>query len=498
MAMALDRKTGTSPALEVINAALVELMEPDSPHDALMVFMPPQEGKSQLVSRRFPEWLLDHDPDIQVAEVSYGDELALRWGRDVKQDLVLLPCRHRGEGDCNEACGGLHVALRKDSHAAGRWETPAGGGMYCVGMGGPLTGKRVNVLVVDDPVKDRGAAESKTIREAAWNWWESVALTRFAPGARVVMIQTRWHEDDLSGRIMSRPSPLKWRVLRIPAIADEPGDPLGRLPGEEMISVRNRAPGYFLNLRANMTPYVFAGVYQQKPAAAEGNFFRRASFKFWRPMEAWPDGRERIWTEAGPVTLADCWAFITMDFAGSTRDSADYTVASLWLVTVEGDLILFDRVRARVEDHQHFSLAAPLMARFPGATVYVEHNYWSKTFVKDARNAGVPIAEVLADTDKVTRAVPAAGRVHAGRVHFPAQAPWIEEWCDELAIFPQGANDDQVDVFSYAARVLVNDWTPAPALPTQPISPWEHAIAAAHSAATGNGSHELDIMNVPY
>lgn len=506
LARATDRKQQTSPALEVIDDALVGLMQPDSEFDALAVFMPPQEGKSQLVSRRFPEWLLDHDPSVRIADVSYEQDTALRWGRDVKQDITLHPCASRGD-DCTTACGGLHIPIRRDSAAAGRWETPAGGGMYCVGVGGPLAGRPVDVLIVDDPVKDRAAAESATIRKSTWDWWESVGLTRLASGARVALITTRWHEDDLAGRILSRPSPLKWRTLRIPAIADKPDDPLGRPPGAELPSVRGRRPGYFAHLKANMSPYVFAGVYQQSPAAAEGNFFRRASFRYWRAMKPWPDGRERIWCEGQAVTLADCWAFITMDFAASTKNSADYTVAALWLVTVDGQLILFDRVRGQVEDHDHFALARPLIDRFPGAMVYVEHNFWSKTFVKDARHVGVPIEEVLADTDKITRAVPAAGRVHSGRVWFPAitsgctcgckDGVWLDEWCDEMAIFPSGANDDQVDVMSYAARVVVNDWTPAP----QQQRPGRHfadAIDMAAHSQTGNGHHDVDLMHLDY
>jgi hypothetical protein len=262
LARAVDRKTGTSPALEVIDAALVELTRPGCPDDALEISMPPQEGKSQITSRRFTEWLLDHDDSIRIAVVSYEQDIALRWGRDVKQDISLHPCRHQGGGKCEEACGGLHIPIRRDSAAAGRWETPGGGGMYCVGVGGPLAGRPVDVLVIDDPVKDRAAAESKTIRNSTWDWWESVALTRLAPGAKVVLIQTRWHEDDLAGRIASRPSPLKWRRLRIPAIADSPDDPLGRAPGEELPSVRKRVSGYFRNLLATMSAYVFSGIYQ--------------------------------------------------------------------------------------------------------------------------------------------------------------------------------------------------------------------------------------------
>lgn len=512
LAARLDLKARTSPALELINDALVQLMRPDSPHDALAVFLPPQEGKSQTVSRRFPEWLLDHDPTLRIAIASYGEGLAVRWGRDIKQDVRQNPCRYQKRTDTDECtgdCGGLHIAIRQDSAAAGRWQTPAGGGVYCVGIGGPLTGQPVDVLIIDDPVKDRAAAESEKIRESTWDWWESVALTRLAPGARVVLIQTRWHQDDLAGRIAARPSPLVWRTLSIPAIAVN-DDPLGRAPGEELPSVRRRKPGYFRRLLQTMSSYVFSGVYQQTPTAAEGNFFRRQTFRYWRPAPAWNDGRERIDLEGTLATLQDCWRFITMDFAASTKSSADFTVASCWAMTPNGDLVLLDRVRQRVADHDHYALAAGLRTRWGADQVYVESNWWSETFTADALRAGVPVVELSADTDKVTRAIPAAGRVHAGRVWFPAETSgcpcgecndgvWLDEWCDELAIFPQGTHDDQVDTLSYAARVAVADWSPAPVPARSGLSHWDKAVAAAQNSATGDdGFGGSNLLDLPY
>src|SRR5579872_5830026 len=208
LARHLDPRTGVSDALRLIDRTLVDLVDSDRDENALLVTIPPQEGKSQLCSRRFPEWLLDHDAALRIAVVSYELEIALRWGRDIKRDIEV-------------AGRELPISIRTDSSAAGRWQTPLDGGVYCVGIGGPLTGQPVDILIIDDPVKDRAEAESEKMRERAWGWWESVALPRLAPTGRVVLIQTRWHEDDLSGRILSRPSPLNWRVVKIPAIAGD-------------------------------------------------------------------------------------------------------------------------------------------------------------------------------------------------------------------------------------------------------------------------------------
>ena len=502
LAARLDPKHGQTAALDAIDDALVTLIDGDE-YDALAVYMAPQEGKSQKCARRLPEWLLDHDPSLRIAIVSYEMDTALRWGRDIKQDIALHRCPGvRTDGmECREACGGLHITLRHDSLAAARWETPQGGGVYCVGVGGPLTGRPVDVLIIDDPVKDRMAAESKTMRDAAWDWWESVALTRLAPGAKVILVQTRWHEDDLGGRIESRPSPLTWKVLKIPAIAGE-NDELGRRKGEEMPSVRGRARGYFHKLKATMSAYVFAGVYQQTPSAPEGNFFRRQTFRYWRHAEPWSDGRERIDLEGKPVTMVDTWRFITMDFAASTKTEADYTVASVWALTLEGDLVLLDRIRAHIPDHDHFSAVQPLMTKWDVGQLWAEANWWSSTFVSDARNAGWSVGLLKADTDKITRAIPAAGRVHSGKVYWPAQAEWLEEWESELLTFPKATHDDQVDTLSYAARIVVQEWSPGTDLPRPGLSPSEQAINNAAAAATGyTGSapgQDLNIMNIPY
>lgn len=495
LARAVEPSTETSPALELINQALVELMADDSPHNALAVSIPPQEGKSTLCSRRLPEWVMDHEPAAQIAIVSYQDDIAVRWGRDIKRDITMAPR------------GALGINIRRDSSAAARWDTVDGGALYCTGVGGALTGRSVNrLLIIDDPVKDRAGAESQTIRDSTWDWYESVALTRLGPRTRVVLIMTRFHEDDLAGRIFSRPSPLHWRKIIIPAIAVA-GDPLGRQPGEELQSVRKRSPGYFLDRRATMSAYVFSSIYQQTPTAAEGNFFRRPTFRYWRPAEAWVDGRERLDCEGTPVTLADCWRFATVDVAASTKTSADWTVISVWAVAGSGDLILLDRVRARVPMHDHFSLLPPLRYRWGFDQVYVEHQFYSATLVDDAKNAGLGVAEVTADKDKVTRAIPAAGRIHSGKVWFPAETSgcpcgdcpdgvWLDEWCDELAAFPNGTHDDQVDTFSYAVRVQIADWTPPQTPPRQPMTDHERALHSAHQSATGHGG-ELDIMNVP-
>jgi predicted phage terminase large subunit-like protein len=501
LAAALDPGTRESPALRLIDRELVALADHQVPADALAVFLSPQEGKSQRISRRFPEWLLAHNPALRIAIVSYEAEMATRWGRQIKRDIAHADPRV------------MDISILADSSAAGRWDTPEGGGVYCIGIGGALTGRPVDVLIIDDPVKGREEAESPTFRERAWDWWESTAIERMAPGGIVVLMMTRWHTDDLAGRILSRPSPLRWRVLTMPAIAGD-RDVLGRAPGEEFSSVRGREPGHFRNLQATLAAYTFSSVYQQNPTAAAGNFFRRTAFRYWRPVDGLdPAHRLRGDIPAGAlvdceglrVDLTDCWRFATVDVAASTKTSADWTVVSVWAISRSGDLILLDRARGHVETADHFAMARPLRLRWKYDVLFVEHGFFGHTLVEDARAAGIPVAELTADKDKVTRAIPAAARLHAGKVWWPAYNvyPWVEtEWEPELLAFDHGEHDDQVDTFAYAARVASAHWVPPPPAkrPRKAIeSPDYRDIAKAFDAATGNGHNggPVDIMNMP-
>lgn len=469
MARELDSSTVQTPALELIDARLVDVA--DRLIDRLMLFMPVQEGKSERASRRFPAWLLAHDPTLRIGVVSYQSEKAVRWGRAIRRDVQTHP--------------ELGITLRADDRAAGRWHTEQGGGVYCAGIGGAISGEPLDVLIIDDPVKGRAEAESVIYRDAAWDWWENVGERRLSSRGVVVLMTTRWHTDDLAGRILSRPGAEEWTVLSIPAIA-EADDPLGRAPGEELESAQRRKPGFFHALKARISSYVFNSIYQQAPTSAEGNLFKRGDWRFWQ--YAGP-GQIRVAEQAW--RLSDCSKFITIDLASSVKTRADFTVAAAWAITPNGDLACLDRVRDRVAEGGHFDLVTPLRQRWLGPydVVHVESRMFGTTLVYAAGQAGLPIAELKADADKVTRASAAADLVRQHRVWLPADAPWLDEWLDEHAEFDAGAHDDQVDVTGYAARVALAHWLP-PADPLPVPNGAASAIYEAYHAATGNGRHD--------
>jgi predicted phage terminase large subunit-like protein len=452
-------RTRQTPALEAIDSALVEWTKAPDDRGRLMVFCPPQEGKSTKISGWTPLWRLAADPTLRIAIVSYAANKAERWGRWLRRMIEGHP--------------ELGITLMPDSRAAERFETTAGGRVICVGMEGGITGEPVDDLYVDDPLRGRAEAESPTYRERAWEWWESNGATRLSARGRVVLMLTRWHADDLAGRLLKE-EPGEWTMLRIPALRHPElsvvrGNDGASVysPDGELISVQARRPDYFRELKVKRSGYVWRSVYDQDPVAAEGNLFSRPDFRYWTPL---PPNRERhdrvggarlLLPDTGTtIYLDDCWRFLTVDLAGKAKTSADYTVASVWAHTGDGTLILLDRIRQRLEEGNHWTAIQPLTRRWAAEDVFVERGFIGTTMVIDATRANMRIQPLDPDADKVTRAIPATHRVAAHMVWFPASAPWLDEWCDELAGFPTWAHDDQVDTFSYAVRVSAAKWNP--------------------------------------
>jgi predicted phage terminase large subunit-like protein len=208
--------------------------------------------------------------------------------------------------------------------------------------------------------------------------------------------------------------------------------------------------------------YVFAALYQQRPEPAAGGVFKRLWWRYWSPIRTWGNDGARLDLAGKIVALADTWRFITADLAVSTKTSADWTVFSAWALTLDGDLVLLDRTRAKVGEEGHFALCRPLAERWKVDTAFVEKSQHGTTLATEAAHAGLHLTPLDADSDKFTRALPASARASGGRMWLPAGAYWLEEWIGEHASFPNGAHDDQVDTSGYATRVAVTKWSPKP------------------------------------
>ncbi len=273
--------------------------------DRLMIFMPPRHGKSELASKRFPAWYLGRNPDKQVITASYNSDLAGDFGRQVRN--IVREQRFRNVFPS--------VTLAEDSQAANRWNTSAGGSYVAAGVGTAVTGRGAHLLLIDDPVKDREEAESETRRETVYNWYSSTAYTRLMPGGAVILIQTRWHEDDLAGRLLEAEAKGgdKWDKLILPAILSN-GQALW--PEWYPIDALNRT-------KAAIGPRDWSALYQQQPAPDDGTFFLKAWFK----RHENPPER--------------CHVYMTSDYA-VTEGDGDYTEHAIWGVDGTGRIFQLD------------------------------------------------------------------------------------------------------------------------------------------------------------
>jgi predicted phage terminase large subunit-like protein len=443
LAQQLDPRTVSTGALELIDAALIEVAE--GRNDRLIVTMPPQEGKSTTVSRRFPTWLLQRNPDMRIVIASYEHGVARRWGRVVRNDIGENPAA-------------LGLAVRADTAAAHEWQLMGHeGGIYCVGIGGALTGRPVDLLIIDDPVKGPKEAESATYRDAAWDWWESVGSTRLAPGAPVVLVMTRWHEDDLAGRLL-REEPDTWTLLNIPAQADHrpddgETDALGREPGEFMASARGRTAQQWQTIRRQRGSRVWNALYQGRPSPGEGLIFRR---EWWRRYDQpqWIVNDDGTHHALGFDQLCMSW-----DMAFKDTDGADFVVGQVWGTRGENAFLL-DQVRGRMSFVDTCMKLRALSAKWPGVSAKLVEDKANGTAVISALQHTVGgLIAVEPQGSKVARASAVSPFVEAGNVWLPDPeiAPWVDDLIEEAAAFPLSSHDDQVDTLSQAlTRLLLN------------------------------------------
>ncbi len=448
LAKHLDARTIQTPALDLIDAELVRLA--DTPDGRLIISMPPQEGKSQRASRRFPLWVLTQNPDTRIAITSYELGVARRWGRAIRDDITT----HATD---------LGLRVRDDLSAQHEWQLDGhDGGVYAAGIGGALTGRPVDLLVIDDPIKDREQADSKVYRDRVWDWWTDVASTRLAPGAPVVLILTRWHHDDLAARLLKAEDGHLWRVLNIPAQADhDPGkggtDPLGREPGEFMASARRRTSEQWQAIRVRSGARTWAALFQGKPTPDEGGLFPRDGWSFY-DIAPWleRDDGSRVVPGLANVggDVIQSWDMTFKDTAGT-----DYVVGQVWLRRGV-DCWLLDQVRARMNFPATCTAVKALTARWPQAVLKL---------VEDKANGPAVIAQLsrtvpgfIAEEphgSKLARASAVSPLVEARNVHLPdpSIAPWVGDLVEEAAEFPNGTHDDQVDAMSQALTRLVLD-----------------------------------------
>lgn len=399
----------------------------------LIVAMPPRHSKSETISHYTPVWALDQFPWLKIILCSYEASFARSWGRMVRNTIADHVDR-------------LRVRIAEDSQAAEGWQTTEGGGMNTAGAGGPITGKGADLLIVDDPFKNAEEAESATIREKIWEWWQSTARTRLEPGGTIIILHTRWHEDDLIGRLIQQaqadPEADQWEVINFPAIAED-ADLLGRQPGEALWPWRYPAEALTKLAKAVGSRW-FAAMFQGRPAPAEGGLLKRTWWGFYRERPARFDEVIQSW-----------------DMAFKDTKSSDYVVGQVW-GRIGAEKYLLDQVRDRMDFPATLQAVRALTAKWPQAHAkLVEDKANGPAVIAQLKREIAGLIAVEPEGGKVARVNAVSPTIEAGNVYLPdpSIAPWIGDFLTECSQFPNGAHDDQVDAMSQALNRMMSETT---------------------------------------
>ena len=456
LAVALDPTTVTTPALSLIDDALIRVERGETKR--LIISMPPQEGKSERVTHYGVLWMLHRNPRLRICLVSYGDMVSRRFSYRIRSDIMLY--------NGTNGLADLGLQLKRDAKAASSWELvyPSENTMYSIGIGGGLTSRPVDIMFIDDPVKDFRAADSDLQSEQGWEWWQSVARPRLAPSAPVVLILTRWHESDLAGRLLAKQKEDeasdavdydRWEVINIPAQADhdpEAGetDPLGREPGEFMLSARGRTVEQWRATKNATSARIWSALYQGRPSPDSGDVWKR---QWWQRYET------KLWKTAdGVAFIVDCDEMIqSWDMTFKDTKSSDYVVGQVW-ARRGANVYLLDQVRARLTFTETVGSLVAMHKKWPQARAILVEDKANGTAVIDVLRSKVPgIIPINPHESKYARASAVSPYIEACNVWLPSTEIQLfpaEDLIEEAAAFPNGAHDDQVDAASQALTRL--------------------------------------------
>ena len=400
--------------------------------DRLAIFMPPGSAKSTYASIVFIPWFLAQRDSSNVLAASHTTELSTRFGRRVRNLIA-------GHGDI------LGLGLSDDSTAAHRWSTTAGHEYYAAGVDTGIAGFRADLAVIDDPVRSRADADSEQMRDRAWDWYKGDLIPRLRPGAAIVLIMTRWHEDDLAARILAESARTggRWQVLSLPAEA-EANDPLGRKPGEFLWD--DDEYGYATVLRREKATQLsrnWNALYQQRPAPDEGNFFHRAWLK---PYDRAP-----------PMEVLHVYG--GSDYA-VTADGGDYTVHAVVGLDPQGQMYLLDLWRSQSASDRWVEVFCDLVRKWKPIEWGEELGqiksgigpFLDRRMIE--RQAWTMRRAFPARGDKATRAQSIRGRMALQGLRVPVHEPWYAAFEAELLSFPAAKHDDQVDAMGLIGQLL--------------------------------------------
>lgn len=466
-----------------------------------LFFMPPRTGKSEIASKNFPAWHLGHNPTHEIIAASYAVSLPMGFSRKIKAIIDDPAYRAMFPG----------VTLNPNAQATEGWYVNAGGGYVPAGVGLGITGKGAHVLIIDDPVKDMMEADSETTRNSVWDWWDSTAETRLSPGGGVLGIQTRWNDDDLSGRFLNQEAEalreieeqrneileliskaqeertesllidklrqdlddvdrsvedvVRWDVLSLPALAEsdefvtEDGELLTkREKGAKRVRQKGDAlhperydKSFYRRKRKSSQPRIWSALYQQNPVPDSGIFFKEDMFRY-----------EPVVPDYGNWNIYIAW-----DLAIGQKHTNDYTVGIVGAHDFDDQLHIVNVVRVRTDEVAELIMGTSEPFRRHHPKLGIEQGQIQMSVMPNLRKLMKekrwypPMDETLKPiTDKAARARPAQGWMQQGRVLLPSNQPWVTTFTSELLRFPGGAHDDQVDALAWLVRMVADQ--PAP------------------------------------
>lgn len=409
----------------------------------LALFLPPGSAKSTYASILFPPWFFANNPHAAMIAASHTTELAEKWGRRVRNLIA-------------EHCFMLGISPSMDSQAAGRWALDQGGEYYAAGVRTGIAGFRADLGNIDDPIRTRADADSQQVRDGIWDWYKSDLSPRLKPNARLLLTQTRWHENDLAGRVleeMARGGD-KWEVVSLPAQAED-NDLLGRQPGEWLWDDEYGYGDFLRHEKATQIPRNWSALYQQRPTPDSGDYFKAEWLK---PYDKAPV-RETLTT------------YGASDYA-VTSDGGDYTVHVVVGVDPEDNVYLLDLWREQASSDRWVDALCDLVLEWKPMG-WAEEQGQIKSGVgpfltkrQNERKAWVAREQFPTRGDKSVRAQSIRGRMALNGLYVPTRAPWYAAFRAELLSFPAGKNDDQVDSLGLVGQLLDRMVTGRKAKPT--------------------------------
>ena len=383
----------------------------------LIVNMPPRHTKSEFASYLFPAWMIGKNPKLKVIQTTHTGELAVRFGRKMK-NLVDTSEFAQVFEDCKIAA---------DSKAAGRWETNKGGEYYAAGIGGAITGRGADLLIIDDPHSEQDAL-SETAMDSAYEWYTSGPRQRLQPGGAIVIVMTRWSTKDLTGKLLkaqSEPKADQWEVIEFPAI----------LPSNKPVWSNYWKLEELEGVKASLSEGKWQAQWQQNPTSEEGSIIKREWWKEWKEKDI-PDLIHIIQS---------------YDTAFSKKETADFSAITTWGVFYPPNkgphLILVDVRKGRWDFPELKKIALEEYKYWEPETVIIEAKATGTPLTHELRQIGVPVVNFTPSkgNDKHVRVNSVAPLFEAGKIYYPADKRWAEEVIEECAAFPYGEYDDLVD-----------------------------------------------------